>query len=65
MLKIALTGNIASGKSTVQKILEEKGYKVLDTDKVGHKLLENLDKIKVAFRDFDVFCDEKISRSPA
>lgn len=62
MLKIALTGNIASGKSTVQKILEEKGYKVLDTDKVGHKLLENLDKIKVAFRDFDVFCDEKISR---
>ena len=33
MLKIAITGNIASGKSAVEKFLEKKGYKVFDTDK--------------------------------
>lgn len=49
MLKIALTGNIASGKSSVQKILEDKGFKVLDTDKVAHALLDELDEIKTAF----------------
>ncbi len=49
MLKIALTGNIASGKSTVQKLLEEKGYKVLDTDKVAHALLDEIEEVKTAF----------------
>ena len=50
MLRIALTGNIASGKSTVQKILEEHGYKVLDTDKTAHLLLDNsIDTVKEAF----------------
>ena len=39
MIKFALCGNIASGKSTVQKFLECNGYKVLDTDCVAHKLL--------------------------
>ena len=41
MLKFALVGNIASGKTTVQKYLEEFGYLVLDTDLVCHELLEN------------------------
>ena len=49
MLKFALTGNIASGKSTVQKILENKGFKVFDTDKAAHELLEELPGIKIAF----------------
>lgn len=63
MIKIAITGNIASGKSTVQNILEEKGYKVLDTDKVGHTLLESLDEIKETFRNYDIFDKSgKISR---
>ena len=39
MIKIALTGNIASGKSSVQKIIEMSGFDVMDTDKVGHGLL--------------------------
>lgn len=52
MIKFALTGNIASGKSTVQNILEDLGYKVLDTDKVGHELLNNLPEIKEIFHEF-------------
>lgn len=49
MLRIALTGNIASGKSTVQHILEAKGFKVFDTDHAAHKLLDELPEIKKEF----------------
>lgn len=63
MIKIALTGNIASGKSAVQNILEEKGYKVLDTDKAGHILLDELHEIKEAFKVYDIFSEDgSISR---
>ena len=55
MIKVAITGNIASGKSEVQKILENKGYKVLDTDKIGHKILETCSEIKTTFAECDVF----------
>lgn len=55
MLKIAITGNIASGKSEMQKILEEKGYKVLDTDKVGHEILKTSQELKTLFSSYDVF----------
>ena len=33
MIKIAITGNIGSGKSTVAKIIRELGFKVFDSDK--------------------------------
>ena len=62
MIKAALVGNIASGKSAAENILLKLGYKVLDTDKVCHKLLYELDEIAVVFRDFDVFENGKISR---
>ena len=52
MIKFALTGNIASGKSTTQRILENFGYKVIDTDKVGHELLNTLPEIKNIFSEF-------------
>lgn len=47
MLKVAIVGNIASGKSTVENIIQNKGFKVYDTDKIAHKILaSNKDVIK-------------------
>jgi dephospho-CoA kinase len=40
MLKMGLTGGIASGKSTVAAMLRELGFPVLEADLVAHKLLE-------------------------
>ena len=60
-MKIAIAGNIASGKSTVQKILEDAGFKVLDTDKCGHEALKN-PEVKKAFSHLDIFENGEISR---
>jgi dephospho-CoA kinase len=62
MLKIALVGNIASGKSTVEKFLSELGYKVFDSDKICHKILENSQEISQIFKNYDVFDNKKINR---
>jgi dephospho-CoA kinase len=40
MLKLGLTGGIASGKSAVAAILRELGFPVLDADSISHKLME-------------------------
>lgn len=64
MIKFALCGNIASGKSTVQKFLECNGYKVLDTDCVAHKLLTVKNKaLSDEFEKYDVFEDGEFSRA--
>ena len=46
MIKVAITGNIASGKSQVENILISLGFKVIDTDKINHDLLENNIEVK-------------------
>ena len=55
MLKIAITGNIASGKSEVEKILAKK-FPVFDTDKMAHEILGNIDRKKLG---------DEIFRNPA
>jgi len=40
MLRLGLTGGIASGKSAVATILRELGFQVLDADRLGHELIE-------------------------
>ena len=39
MIKTAITGNIASGKSQVENFLTSLGFSVIDSDKVNHNLL--------------------------
>lgn len=53
MLKIAITGNIASGKSTVEKFIEANGFKVYDTDKIAHGILDNSVEVKNVFATTD------------
>ena len=55
MLKIAITGNIASGKSEVEKILAKK-FPVFDTDKMAHEILGNIDRKKLG---------DEVFRNPA
>lgn len=40
MLRLGLTGGIASGKSAVAAILREMGFAVLDADSLAHTLIE-------------------------
>ena len=44
-LNIGITGSIACGKSTVSNYLKEKGYTIIDADKLGHIALTN-DEVK-------------------
>lgn len=38
-MRVAITGSIACGKSTVTNYLINKGYYVVDADKIGHEIL--------------------------
>jgi len=40
MLRVGLTGGIASGKSTVDRMLRDRDYMVFDADAIAHELLE-------------------------
>src|SRR5690349_699588 len=39
MLKVGLTGGIATGKSLVGSMFAERGVHVIDADKIGHALM--------------------------
>lgn len=67
MIKVAIAGNIACGKSEVEKILIALGYKVIDTDKVNHSILNSdesaISEIKQVFSSDDILDnDGRISR---
>lgn len=62
-IKVAITGNIASGKSLTEKYLADKGFKVFDTDLIAHKILEDKnEEIIGAFKGYDIAVDGNISR---
>lgn len=61
-MRIAIAGNIAAGKSTVQKILQNLGFKVLDTDICGHNALK-LEYVKSEFAAYDIWDNGEISRN--
>lgn len=53
MIKIGLTGGIGSGKSTISKMIIDKGFKVVDADVIAKEVLvkypEIIDKIRIGF----------------
>lgn len=53
MFVLGITGGIGTGKSTVSKILEERGLLVLDADKISHEVTDvggvALEEIKAEF----------------
>lgn len=63
MIKVAITGNIAAGKSVAENYIKEKGYPVFDTDKLCHDILSTCkEDIKKLFSGYDIVENEVISR---
>ena len=63
-MNIGITGSIACGKSTVSSYLLEKGYTVIDADKLGHIALTSEDvkgKLAEKFGD-EIIENNEISR---
>ncbi len=58
MIKIGLTGNIAAGKSEIEKILKAENIPVIDADAVCNELLTNdenvINQIKTTFLQYDI-----------
>ena len=40
MLKVAITGSIATGKSLIEGFIRDDGFSILDTNRVDHHLLK-------------------------
>ena len=47
---IGITGGVASGKSTVARLLEERGARLLNADRAGHEVLR-LPRVETAVRE--------------
>lgn len=66
MLVIGLTGGIASGKSTVARLLAEQGATVVDADRLGHQAYRRgrpaFDQVVAAFGPGVVGADGEIDR---
>lgn len=67
MLRYGLTGGIASGKSTVAAMLRERGFPVVEADKISHGLIEPrgaaYDQVILRFGSDIVDGDRRISHS--
>lgn len=62
-MRIAITGTIGSGKTTVAHILEKMGYRVIYTDGINATLLSDPDYVKTINVHFpDVISDGVIDR---
>jgi len=59
---VALTGGIATGKSSVAKMFEEDGFVVIDADKIAHDMLdEQVQTVAQMFGD-EIVHDGKVDR---
>jgi len=66
MLRYGLTGGIASGKSTVARMLRELGFPVLEADRIAHQVIEPgqpaYAKVVATFGDEILDADQHINR---
>ena len=62
MIKYALVGNIASGKSEAEKIFDKLGFVVIDTDLITHDILIDRPDVPKAFANYDVFEYGRLSK---
>ena len=66
-MRIALTGGIGSGKSTVSRLLAEKGAVIVDADAIAREIVEPgepaLEEIRVAFGPEVIDADGSLRRS--
>jgi dephospho-CoA kinase len=67
MLRLGLTGGIASGKTAVAAMLREMGFAVLDADSLAHKLIEPgeaaYDQVVAEFGPAIIDSDNRINRA--
>lgn len=68
-MNIGITGSIACGKSTVSRYLLDKGYTIIDADKLGHNALNCKDvkrklveKFGCTILDNNEICREKLGK---
>ena len=63
MLKVGITGNIASGKSIVENIIKNKGYLVFDLDVISHNLLNENNEVKtLVLKEFNTLDKKEIAK---
>ncbi len=66
MLRIGLTGGIASGKTTVSDLLAAHGAAIIDTDVVAREVVEpgtqGLDEVRAVFGDDVIDSNERLDR---
>ena len=66
MIRIAITGNIASGKSVVEQFFKNYNYPVIDTDFIVHELFKNSQDLNIQLREsfsgYDIYVDDLIDR---
>jgi dephospho-CoA kinase len=66
-LAIGLTGGIGSGKSSVAKLFEQAGARIIDTDLISHQLTQSggsaMDAIRRDFGDEFINADGALDRS--
>jgi dephospho-CoA kinase len=67
MLKVGLTGGIATGKTTVASMLRDRDVAVLNADTLGHELLEPgqaaYDEVVAVFDEDILDADGKVNRA--
>lgn len=65
MLKVGLTGNIGSGKTTISKVFRILGIPVFYADNVAKDITENNEKVIASYKKWfgeDIFIDGKLNK---